>query len=147
MHRHHHQRLLSRRRARGVTLIDALIALVILSFGLIGMTRLQTRALSQATESQERLRAAVFVDQMLSSVIVDAGNRDCYRVPAGGTCGSTTASTFASNWKTEVEGNLPNGTATSVLNGNQLTVTVTWTGKESQVTRTHQGITDVRTTW
>jgi Tfp pilus assembly protein PilV len=79
MHRHHHQRLLSRRRARGVTLIDALIALVILSFGLIGMTRLQTRALSQATESQERLRAAVLVDQMLSSVIVDAGNRDCYR--------------------------------------------------------------------
>lgn len=147
MHRHHHQRLLSRRHARGVTLIDALIALVILSFGLIGMTRLQTRALSQATESQERLRAAVLVDQMLSSVIVDAANRDCYRVPAGGTCASTTASGFASGWKTEVEGSLPNGTATAVLAGNQLTVTVTWTGKESQATRTHQGITDVRTTW
>ncbi len=147
MHRHHRHRLLSRRRGRGVTLIDALIALAILAFGLIGMTRLQTRAIAQTSESQERLRAAVLVDQMISTVIVDAANRQCYVVPASGTCGSTVASTFAADWKTQVETTLPGGAATSALAGNQLTVTVTWTGKESRETRTHRGITDVRTTW
>ena len=39
-----------RQAQRGVSMIDALIAIAILSFGLIGMTRMQGRMVSAATE-------------------------------------------------------------------------------------------------
>ena len=55
------QRLLNtpRRAARGFTLIDSLIAMAILAFGLLAMTRLQARALAQSTESQARMTVSI----------------------------------------------------------------------------------------
>ena len=148
MQRHHRHLLTPRRKARGVTLIDALIAMVILAFGMLGMTRLQTRALAQTTEAQSRLVAAQYVDELLSSALIDATNHDCYTVPSSGTCGSTTARNFTDAWETTVEGTalLRGAVATSTYTSSsgQLTVRITWTGKESGETRTHEGTTDVR---
>lgn len=137
---------MARGRSRGVTLIDSLIALAILAFGMLGMTRLQTRALAQGTEAQARLTAVQFVDELLSSALIDAVNRNCYTLPAAGTCGSATARAFTNDLKTRAEAALPSGAITSTYtaaNG-QLTVRFTWTGKESGETRVQEGTTDVR---
>lgn len=137
---------MARGRSRGVTLIDSLIALAILAFGMLGMTRLQTRALAQGTEAQARLTAVQFVDELLSSALIDAANHDCYTLPAAGTCGSTTARTFTNDLKTRAEAALPGGAITSTYtsaNG-QINVRFTWTGKESGETRVQEGTTDVR---
>lgn len=135
-----------RRHWRGYSLLDALIALALLSFGLLGLTRLQTRTLAQATEAQSRTTAAALADELVSSALVDAGNRNCYTLPASGTCASTTASTLASNWSTRVAASLPGGSATSTYTSasGQLQVVITWTGKGTGDTRTLTATTDVR---
>lgn len=131
--------------SRGVGLIDALIALAILSFGLLALTRFQTRLVTQATESQERLTAVQLGDEFLNTVIVDTANRGCYELPASSACGSVLAAARAASWAERAVAALPaSATAGAVLSGDQLIVTLTWTGKDSQETRTQTGRTDVR---
>ncbi len=143
----HHALLRARRRQwRGHSLLDALIALALLSFGLLGLTKLQTRTLSQATEAQSRATAAALADELMSSALVDASNRNCYTLPTSGTCASSTASTLASGWATRVGTSLPSGAATSTYTSSsgQLQVVITWTGKSTGDTRSLTATTDVR---
>jgi len=76
-HAHHARPIRPARRPRGVGLLDAMIALAILAFGLLGMTRLQTNLVRQATDSQSRLTAVQLGDELLSTALVDAGNAAC----------------------------------------------------------------------
>jgi type IV pilus assembly protein PilV len=133
------------RRMRGLGLIDAMVALAILAFGLLGMTRMQTNLVRQTTESQARATAAQLGDELLSTVIVDLDNVGCYTLPDAGTCASATARARAEDWEGRVLAALP-GTvdAVAALADDQLTVTITWTGKESGETRTLEATTDVR---
>lgn len=146
MRRPHHQLRLS----RGVGLLDGLIALAILAFGLLGMTRMQTNLVRQASDSQARLTAAQFGDELLSTALVDVGNAACYTLPAAGTCGSDAASDRAEDWETRVKAALPGTvTAASALADDRLTVTLTWTGRTGDEDaedseRTLQVTTDVR---
>jgi type IV pilus assembly protein PilV len=135
-----------RHRWHGYSLLDALIALALLSFGLLGLTRLQTRTLAQATEAQSRATAAALADELTSSALVDVNNRNCYTLPASGTCASATASTLASSWATRVASSLPSGSATSTYTAasGQLQVVITWTGKSTGDTRSLTATTDVR---
>jgi Tfp pilus assembly protein PilV len=136
----------TRARSRGFGLIDAMIALAILAFGLVGMTRLQARSLAQATESQSRMTAAQLGDELISSALVDTANRNCYTLPAAGTCASTTAKAIADDWNTRLGASLPDGTATSTLDAGtgRLRVVISWTGKAAGETRTLEATTDVR---
>jgi Tfp pilus assembly protein PilV len=142
------KRLLSspRRKARGFTLIDSLIALAILAFGLLAMTRLQARALAQSTESQARMTAVQFGDELISTILIDLVNRDCYRLPAGGTCGSTAAKALATDWNTRLAAALRGGAASSTYDNatGRMTVSITWTNKESGSENRLNATTDVR---
>ncbi|MEZ5619859.1 MAG: pilus assembly protein PilV [Burkholderiaceae bacterium] len=133
------------REARGVGLLDALIALAILAFGLIGMTRMQTGLVRQATESEHRLVAAQLGDELLSTMRVDVDNVDCYRLPAGGVCASAEAKARADDWKARALAALPGApTATAVLAGDRMLVTLTWTGRAAEDARKLEVTTDVR---
>jgi type IV pilus assembly protein PilV len=125
-----------RRRQLGVGLIEALVAILVLAFGLIGMTRLQARMLAQGTEAQNRLIAGRLADQLLSMALVDpATNASCYTVPAAGTCAVSAARSSTQDWKSSVQAALPFATdPTATLNtaGTQLTVTISWGGKAVQ---------------
>jgi len=136
----------SRRHARGFGLIDGLIALAILAFGLLGMTRLQARALAQATEAQSRSTAAQFGDELVSSALVDTANKACYTLPAAGTCGSTVAKAIADGWKTRLLAGLKDAAATAAYDAStgRFRVVITWTGKQTGDTRTLEATTDVR---
>jgi type IV pilus assembly protein PilV len=135
------------RRSRGVGLLDALIALAILSFGLLALTRFQSRAIAQTTEAQSRQVAMQLSDELLSTVLVDVNNAACYTLPAVGTCASSTAKEGTTAWESRVAAALP-GTVTSgaVLDAGtgRFTVTIGWTGKASADARTLQVTTDVR---
>lgn len=146
MQRPHHRLPLKRRATgRGVGLLDALIALAILAFGLLGMTRMQTNLVRQSTESQARLTAAQLGDELLSTAIVDVGNAACYTLPAAGACASATAASAAEAWEARVKATLPGDvTATSTLAGARLTVNLSWTGKTADEARTLEATTDVR---
>jgi type IV pilus assembly protein PilV len=135
----------SPRRMRGLGLIDAMIALAILAFGLLGMTRMQTNLVRQSTESQARLTAAQLGDELLSTVLVDVENAGCYTLPDAGACGSATARARAEDWEDRVLAALPGSVdATAAIDSDRFTVTLTWTGKESGEARTLEATTDVR---
>lgn len=135
------QRLLS----RGVGLLDAVIALVILSFGVLGMTRLQGRLLAQGSEAQQRLVATQLGDELLSNALVDVTNAACYTLPPAGTCGNAGAATRTSAWATRVASALPGpATSTATINGDRFTVAITWIGKGSGDARRLEVTTDVR---
>ena len=134
------------RLKRGMGLLDALVALAILAFGLLGMTRLQARMVAQATETQTRMTAMQLGDELLNLALVDTANRHCYTVPQEGECGNATAKDRAAKWETRAKAALPGEpTVGAVLDAtDRMTVTLTWTGKESQETRTLVATTDVR---
>lgn len=139
-------------RQHGVGLIDAMVALAILAFGMLAMTRLQGRLVAQGTESQNRIVATQITDQLLAMAIVDPEHASCYtQAPVASDCPEASpARTATSNWAAEAAARLPGfKSATSVLDAGQLTVTLTWTGKsvqEGQTPDSHQIVmtSDVR---
>lgn len=56
------------RRARGIVLIDALIAIVIFSIGILGMVSLQAAAVKMAGDAKYRGDAAMFADQIIAQM-------------------------------------------------------------------------------
>ncbi|MCU0964256.1 MAG: pilus assembly protein PilV [Burkholderiaceae bacterium] len=121
--------------------------MAILAFGLLGMTRLQTRMVAQATETQNRMTAMQLSDELLNTALVDTANAACYTVPQVGACAKAAAQARGTDWETRAKAALP-GTptagATLDVGSGRMTVTLTWTGKESQETRTLVAVTDVR---
>ena len=137
----------ARRAQLGVSLIDALIAIVILSFGLIGMTRMQGRMVSSATDAQMRTTAVQMADELLNTVLVDAANAACYTVPQSGACGSTAASGRAADWASRVSTAMPGSVTRTVTLDNatgRMTVSIGWTGRDASDPRLMNVVTDVR---
>ncbi|MBK7062201.1 MAG: pilus assembly protein PilV [Rubrivivax sp.] len=134
-------------RERGVTLIDALIAIVILSFGLIGMTRMQGRMVTAATDAQLRTTAIQMADELLNTVIVDNVNAACYTLPQSGACGSSAATARTTDWATRVAATMP-GTVTKTVTLNagngQMMVSIGWTARDAADARLLNVVTDVR---
>ena len=133
--------------SRGAGLLDGLIALAILAFGLLAMTRFQGRMVAQTTESQSRQVATQLAGELLSTVLVDGANAACYTLPQAGACGNANALTRTTAWAGSVSAALPGPvTTTSELNGTgeRLTVKITWLGKDSNLDRKLEITTDVR---
>jgi len=133
--------------SRGVGLLDAMIALAILSFGLLALTRFQGRMIAQTTEAQSRQVATQLADELISTVLVDVLNAPCYTLPQAGVCASAPTQVRTAAWATRVDGALPGPVTTgAVLDAatGRYTVTITWTGKETRDTRTLEAVTDVR---
>jgi type IV pilus assembly protein PilV len=128
------------RQQRGIGLIDALIALAILSFGLLALTRFQARLLAQGSDAQARLAATQRADELLGMAVLDASfngasNGPCYAVPVAAGCTKAAAQAAAASWAASaVEGMPGAATAGAVWNAatNQLTATISWTGKVVQ---------------
>lgn len=55
-------------RARGFTLLETLVALLVLSFGVMGLVALQGRALQYAIDAEDRNRAALLADELASTM-------------------------------------------------------------------------------
>jgi Tfp pilus assembly protein PilV len=133
--------------ARGAGIIDGLIALAILAFGLLAMTRFQGRMMAQTTEAQSRQVATQMSSELLATVLVDGANAACYTLPQAGTCGNAAAAARATDWQSRVAAALP-GTVTSTATldavSGRMTVVLSWTGKDSGEARRLEAVTDVR---
>lgn len=132
---------------RGIGLLDGLVAVAILSFGLLGLARFQSGMIAQSTEAQGRMAASQLADELLSTVLVDTANVGCYTLPQTGACTNAAALARATEWQQRALAALPgNDEATSVLDlGTQrFTVTLRWSGKASTDRHNLQMTTDVR---
>ena len=140
-------RPLRARTRRGMGLLEGLIAVAILSFGMLGLARFQTTLMAQTTDSRSRTTATQLADELLSTVLVDTGNAGCYTLPDPGSCTSAAAAARAADWKVRALAALPGDhTALATLDDatQRFTVTVTWTGKGGSDPHTLQVSTDAR---
>lgn len=102
-------------KQRGATLIEILVALLILSFGLLGLSVLQVRALKGNLSSFQRSQAVIFNQYMLDLMRVDRENArgGSYNTPQicnpAAIAGASLAQNSLREWLTAVKANV--GTA------------------------------------
>ena len=130
----------------GVILIEVLIAILIFSFGILGLVGIQANAIKQSGDAKLRTDASYLVGQIISHMWIDRSNLASYvHFPAGNNCtftGSASTAANVSGWlgSTGQSGTvsaLPNATAQIIVETgtNLVTVTVCW--RAPQETATH----------
>ncbi len=84
---------------RGATLIEVLVAVLILSFGLLGMAALQTRALQGSQSSVQRSQASMLGHYMMDAMRIDRESAKGGSYNIGLSCGpsSISGSSLAAN--------------------------------------------------
>jgi type IV pilus assembly protein PilV len=92
------------RGQRGFMLIEALIAILIFSIGILGVIGLQASAVMQSTDARNRAEAAYLAEQLLGQMWV--GQRDVATLTSRySDCGSSCAGYYA--WYNNVKAVLP----------------------------------------
>lgn len=73
-----------KRTQQGVMLLEALIAILIFSIGILAIVGMQATALRTVTESRSRAEAALYANQLLGQIWADAVNASQYAYPGSG---------------------------------------------------------------
>ena len=108
-------------KAQGFMLIEALVALLIFAFGVLGLVGLQAAMTKAQSTAKYRADAAFLAQQVLGTMWSDAPNIASY---ATANC---TGYARCSSWAAKVARTLPAGAATVTLAANDVTVAITWT--------------------
>jgi len=127
--------------SRGSTLLEALIALLILSFAVLGLIGLQANLLRIGSQAQYRMQASLLGQNIAGLMAVDSPNVGCYALdsvtafpcPAG----VTQSQEQAQAWREEVLAALPNASEPkiAVASDRTATVTLSWKPPRDTVTR------------
>jgi len=135
-----HPPAFTRRRQIGVSLIEVLVAILIFSFGIVGLMGLQARALQYSTSAEDTSRAALLANEMGTIMVVSRTVDPTALIPAGA----------YSAWQVRVadtaNGGLPSGVGTVAYSGNTATITIQWqpqTNAGSSINTTSQFVTHV----
>ena len=110
---------------RGIVLVEALIAVLLFSLGILALVGLQATMTKNVTHSKLRAEASFLANQLIGQMWVDQPNLANY-VVANGAC-TVTSNTKCSNWIAQVKQTLPGGGATITVNGTVADITVSWT--------------------
>lgn len=107
------------RPARGFSLIEALIALLVLSFGLLGVGAMQLKAMQGSHVSYQRSMATVIASDANERLWVALGD-------SGGSCPS--AGSVQGPWRTHWSNALPgvNGSTITEQDDCEYLITVSW---------------------
>lgn len=107
-------------KQQGSVLLEALIAILIFSFGLLGLIGIQASAVGLSIDAKYRADAAYLANQIVSQMWVDRANLDGYAHHAGGTACSPTGGasgnpkvhngTSSGSWTYQVAKSLPGAT-------------------------------------
>jgi type IV pilus assembly protein PilV len=104
------------RYARGMSLIEIMVAVLLISFSLLGLMALQARAVQFSVDSEDSTRAALLASELAATMWA----LNTVSLPAA----VTTA------WQAEVSNatakGLPGGTGTVTVNGDTATILIQW---------------------
>lgn len=99
---------MTRRTQSGAVLLEGLISILIFSVGILALVGLQAVSIKNTTQSKIRIDASLVANQRLGQIWVDIPNITSY------------------NEEDTTVTSLPGGKRTTVIDGDQVTVTVTW---------------------
>lgn len=121
---------------RGFSIIELLVAVLIISFGLLGLVTLQGRAVQASVSSEDSQRAALLASEMASTMFnLNTVNLNQAVIDA-----------WAARVADPAAGGVPNGTGTvTVINATSARLAVTWTPVHANgdANDTHTYTTDV----
>lgn len=126
----------SRTTSQGFSLIEMLVGILIVSFGLLGLITLQSRALQASVSSEDSQRAALLASEMAAQM----ANLNTVNL------NPTLVANWAARASDPASGGVPNGVGTvTVTNATTARVTVTWTPVHANgdANDTHNYTTDV----
>jgi type IV pilus assembly protein PilV len=124
---------LQRRKQRGALLLEALVVVLIFSFGLLGLVGLQARATQFSISAQDTNRAALLAAEIEAQMW---GARSVNLPAATITAWQTRVATVSS-------GGLPNGAGSVTVNGTTARVAISWRPPNVPEERPYTYATDV----
>jgi len=115
---------------RGFTLVEVLVAVVVLSIGLLAVAGMQTTSLRGGNSALYRTQATLGCEFIVDSMRANRANAlsGDYDIALGEDVTSTTsvALTDLGDWKKSLDSNLPSGDGSVVTNGDTTTIVVQW---------------------
>ena len=131
------------RQVRGFTLIEVLIAVLILSIGLLSLALTQAKSIRHTQSAYLRSQATILAGDIIDSIRANRGNgvSSAYDIALGasGTSGAPPGETSVAEqdlvtWKNNLAALLPQGDGSIVRAGNEFTVTVQWLDRDDSTT-------------
>lgn len=133
-----HRFRMPRRRQAGIALMEALVAVVLLGVGLLGIVGLQARSYSALADTSMRAEATMAADKLLGVMAADQANLGGYAMTMGGTPGSSLGP-----WYEETRRQIPNaGISVEVAQvpgttRTRVTITIAWARKANTAANQH----------
>ena len=122
-----HTTAVKNRRERGFTLIEVLIAIVLLAIGLLSMAQMQANGIRSTHSSYLRSQATILAGDIIDSMRANNGGTYNTAFADGLTSGTSTAEKDLDRWKTNLGNLLPNGQGQISNVGTTVSVSVRWT--------------------
>lgn len=112
------------KRQHGIALVEALIAILLFSLGILALVGLQATMSKNVTQAKLRAEASFLANQLIGQMWVDQANLSSYAV-ANGAC-TTAGYAKCANWVTQVGQILPSGSAGVTVNGTLVNISMSW---------------------
>lgn len=91
------------RYQRGVTIVESMVAVIILGIGLVGVLLMQGRAYGALSDAASRTQAALAAEKLIGIMTTDQGNLANYALAEGGTPSAKLA-----DWYADTSADIPN---------------------------------------
>ena len=116
-----------RRPQAGLSLVEVLVAVVLLSIGLLGLAGLQASGMRVGQSSIHRSQAAQLAHDMVERLRANLAHASAYQLDLGDAAPACTsvASCDLRDWRARLQA-LPAGTGAVTVSGQQATVLVQW---------------------
>jgi type IV pilus assembly protein PilV len=113
-----------RRTSKGIALIEALVAILILSIGILGLVGLQASMTRAQSSAKYRADAAYLASEIVGAMWIDKPNLANYATTASSTCSYQ----HCLDWVNKVTTGLPNGVGQVSVTPStgEVGLTVTW---------------------
>lgn len=108
-------------RARGMSLIEVLVGILLISFGLLGLISLMSRNIQFSVGAEDSQRAALLAHDLANTIIMTSSN-----VQGNIVLSNKTVSDWQAVVSNPAGGGLPNGSGTVTAVGRIVSITVQW---------------------
>ncbi|MCZ6853019.1 MAG: type IV pilus modification protein PilV [Gammaproteobacteria bacterium] len=129
---------LGSQRPTGFSLIECLVALIVLSIGLLGVSKMVVNSLQFSDSALMQSQSVIMAYDLADKIRANEGNSSSYEIDLGEAvaqvpdCGANNCSgpqlaqADLADWKDSLSAALPLGDGQSVVAGNVATITVSW---------------------